>query len=91
MRFKFEEKKIQGETWLKFNSDYERWRYKYGNLVMAFFVLLLAVIFGAFLIYIFTYGDAIKQNPCKLCELSQNLTCIKFAYLEPSKAFLGLL
>lgn len=60
---KVETKKIEGETWIKFNSNYDRTRYFYGNILIIIFLIILIVFMVVTLTYIYRNVEEIKSNP----------------------------
>jgi len=63
MKFKVEKKEIEGETWYKFNKEYERIRYYRGNLIMAI-LGILTILFMIFLTYyVLTNVNELTENP----------------------------
>jgi len=61
-------REIDGEEWFKFNKDYEKVRYFYGNLITMLLILVLVVIATIMFLKIFPYINLLKTNPCRLCE-----------------------
>jgi len=65
---KVETKEIDGETWVKFNSEFDKFRYYQGNFISIILIVVL-IVMGLSLGYlILNYIDLIQSNPCRLCE-----------------------
>ena len=68
--------KINGEIWFKFNSEFEKLKWRYTNLIMIGCFLLLLILIILFFIYIMPHINLLKTNPCNLCE-NNGWSCIK--------------
>lgn len=75
-KFKIEKKEIEGETWIKFNSSYDKFRYYWGNFLTGILIPILLVLGAVLFYYIFRYVNLIKTNPCSLCE-NLGYSCLK--------------
>ena len=73
---KIEFKEIDGENWFKFDSEYERIRWKYGNWIMVATLILCFALMIMFFIYILPNINLLKTSPCVLCE-NGGWNCIK--------------
>jgi hypothetical protein len=73
---KIEFKEIDGETWFKFNSEYEKLKWKYGNIIMIITLILCFGLMIMFFIYILPNINLLKTSPCVLCE-SGGWNCMK--------------
>jgi hypothetical protein len=70
-------KEIDGERWFKFNSNYDKLRYFYGNILTLILVIVLIVL-GILIFYYVGHNLALlKSNPCSLCEKAGYI-CNKF-------------
>ena len=59
---------INGERWFRFNNEFERIKYFYGNLITVLLILVLVVIATVMFLKVFPHIDMLKTNPCLLCE-----------------------
>lgn len=65
---KTETQQINGETWFKFDSEFNRVKYFYGNLIAAIFLIAMVVL-GLALVYIMLkYRADFITNPCLVCQ-----------------------
>lgn len=62
-KYNIETRQIDGELWYKFNDNYDKWRYKFGNYV-AFFLIFVLIALGSTL-FLFTNNHLkeLKANP----------------------------
>jgi len=65
---KIEERVIDGERWFKFNSEFDRVRYYYGNIITVIAIIVLIILGGILFWYVFSNISLLKSSPCKLCE-----------------------
>lgn len=79
MKFKFEEKIIDDERYIKFNNKFEEFRYKFGNWLIVLLILVLAISFICLMIYVLPYIKLLKTNPCQLC-MEQGYQCMKLKW-----------
>ncbi len=61
-------REIDGEEWFKFNKDFEKLRYFYGNLISILLIVVLIVIAIVMFLKVFPYINLLRNNPCRLCE-----------------------
>ena len=59
---------IDGEEWFKFNKDFEKVRYFYGNLITMLLIVVLVVLATVMFLKVFPYINLLRTNPCRLCE-----------------------
>ena len=60
---KVKEKNIDGETWIKFNSEFDRKRYFYGNLLTVVLIIVMLILGGLLFTYMFFNVNELKANP----------------------------
>lgn len=61
-------KEINGEKYFKFNKDYDRIRYFYGNLLTLIFIILVVVLGILTFWYVSNNLELLKSTPCELCK-----------------------
>lgn len=61
-------KEIDGEKYFKFNKDYDRIRYYYGNLLTFIFIVLVIILGVLTFWYVLNNLELLRSTPCKLCE-----------------------
>jgi hypothetical protein len=61
-------KEINGKKWFKFNSNYDKIRYFYGNLLTLVLIIVMIVLGAVIFYYVGTNLNLLKSNPCNLCE-----------------------
>lgn len=68
IKFKYDMLEHNGQKYIKFDSEFDRIRYYYGNWLL-FCCLLCLVIFCAFtFFYIYNNVELLKSSPCMICE-----------------------
>lgn len=74
---KIQEQYIDGERWVKFNSEWDRRRYYWGIIINIILIIFVVGISIYFMFWMTNYGELLRTNPCKLCEEAYNYTCYK--------------
>ena len=70
-------KEIDGERYFKFNSEYDRVRYFYGNILTIISIIILIILGIVIFYYVGNNLTLLKSNPCSLCEKAGYI-CQKF-------------
>ena len=60
---KVKTKVIKGETWYKFNSDLDKWKYFWGNTIAVIFLIVLICLGWYLASLILDNMDELKSNP----------------------------
>lgn len=76
---KVETKEINGETWLKFDSEFDKWRYYWSNTLTLILIIVLIVLGISLGYIIMNHIELLKSNPCGLCR-ELGFTCIKYNF-----------
>ena len=89
MKFKVEKKEIEGETWYKFNKEYERIRYYHGNLIIGI-LGILTILFMIFLTYyVLTHVEELTENPLIYGANALDVYCNCFNYEKGTSIFVN--
>jgi len=79
MKYKFQEKIIDNERYIKFDNQFEELRYKHGNWLIFLLIAVMLVIFIGLLLYLVPHINLLKSSPCQLC-MEQGYQCIQMKY-----------
>ena len=65
---KIEQREIDGETWIKFDSKYEEFKHRFGYMVTI--VLILFMVGCAIVLFYSLYNhiDLLRTTNCELCK-----------------------
>lgn len=67
-KFKIQTREIEGETWFKFDRNFDKVRYYHGNILTIILIVVLVVLSLGFFYVVLNYVGLITTNPCQLCE-----------------------
>jgi len=62
-KIKVNTKVIDGETWYKFNSEWDKWKYTWGNILTAMCLVLFVVLGCAVFYIVMTNVEELRTNP----------------------------